>query len=168
MTTQEPTAPVSEPAEVEPTPEPTGEGNAQLRDARDRAISKSEGLTKELVEVRLGQIGLNPDEGLGVAIAEGFKGDPTLEEISAYATEKYKYVYDPANPTVGQVTAAERLAEGQKNEGQVVMEAARSVQPDDERLQQANQADQKLVDGETPTAQEIEGGIAAKMNLARG
>ena len=165
---QEPTAPVNEPATEETPPEPTGEGNAQLRDARDRAITKADGLTKELVEVRLGQIGLNPDEGLGVAIAEGFKGDPTLEEISSYASEKYKYVYDPNNPAAGQTSEAEVLAEAQANEGQTVMNAARSVQPDDERLQQANQTDQKLLDGETPTPQDIQGGIAAKMNLARG
>jgi hypothetical protein len=48
------------------------------------------------------------------------------------------------------------------------MEAARSVQPDDERLAQANQTDRKLSEGETPTDQEITSGISAKMNLARG
>jgi hypothetical protein len=168
MTTQEPTAPVEVPAVAEAEPEPTGEGNPQLREARDRAVTKADNLTKELVEVRLGQIGLSPDEGLGVAIAEGFKGDPTLEEITAFATEKYKYVYDPANPAAGQTTVAETLAAGQVNEGQAVMEAARSVQPDDERLAQANQTDRKLSEGETPTDQEITSGISAKMNLARG
>ena len=167
MTTQEPTAPVTEPTTEPADPEPTGEGNAQLRDARDRAITKADGLTKELVEVRLGQIGLSPDEGLGIAIAESFKGEPTLEEIQTFASEKYKYTFDPANAAVNRQSAGEKLAEVQANEGQNIMNVAQSAQPEDERMQQAYVADKKILDGEEPTQREIESGIAGKLDLAR-
>jgi hypothetical protein len=170
MTTQEPQTPVTEPV-AEPAAEAAGDSNPQLREARDRAIERAEKAEKQLVGVHLADIGLNPTEGLGIAIADTFKGEPTLENISAHATDKYKYTYDPA--TQGQiagqpVTRAEQVASAEVNVGQQVMGVAQSVQPDDEAVAQMNVVDRKLSEGETATTQEIASGIAAKMNLARG
>ena len=163
-------APVTEPTttNVEVVTE-TSEGNPQLRDALDRANARADSAEKQLVGVHLGKMGLSPDEGLGVAISESFKGEVTFDNIATHANDKYKYVFDASKQgTVEAVTTAtegEQLADNAENVGVTVMEAAQSVQPTNEAFQAVEKNDRKIVDGEEMSEQEILGGIAAKMAL---
>jgi len=171
MTTQDP-----QPVPVtEATPAPnvavgeTADTNPQLREALERANTRADNAEKQLVGVRLGKMGLAPDEGLGVAIAESFKGEVTFDNIAAHANDKYKYVVDASKQVTGEpgtpVTEGEQLQENAENVGASVMGSAQSVQPTNETNEAIEKSDRKMVDGEEMSQNEIVGGIAAKMSL---
>ena len=172
MTTQEPTpeaTPQAEATPVEPAGDPSGETNPQLRESRDRAVTRAENAESQLVGIHLGTMGLDPSEGLGVAVVESFKGEVTLENIAAHASDKYKYVFDPAAQGLrgagSTPTPAEQAAAREVNIGQSVMGAAQSVQPSNEMVEAAGVVEDKINAGEVPSTQDITAGIAAKMNL---
>lgn len=147
----------------------TADTNPQLREALERANTRADNAEKQLVGVHLGKMGLSPEEGLGVAIAESFKGEVTFDNIASHANDKYKYVFDASKQgteaAVTTATEAEQLAAKAENVGATVMGAAQSVQPTNEAVEAIEKADRKIVDGEEMSEQEIVGGIAAKMAL---
>jgi len=150
--------------------ETTTEAPPQLREARDRALEKADTYRQELVKVRLADIGLSPDEGLGIAVAESFKGEPTLEAIAQHAQEKYRYTFDASTPTTpaGVLSPAEQLLQQQRTVGDQVMASAQSAQPDESLQQAASVVNEKLENGEVASQREIQAGIAAKMQSFAG
>jgi len=145
------------------TPEaPPSDGPAQLREAKERADARAEQYRTELVKVRLADIGLNADEGLGIAVAEAFKGDPTLEDISAFAAEKYKYTFDPQRPNVSPNSPAEQLAAAEQQQANV-MSRTQAATLTNEQIEAANKANEKFLGSEPVTQFDIAQGIAAKM-----
>jgi hypothetical protein len=164
MTTPEQQAP----ATPEPTTEPAAstEAPAQLREAKDRSDAKADNYRTQLVEVHLSTIGLSSSEGLGVAIVEAFDGEPTVEAITAFATEKYKYVQNTeGGQTPGVPNRAEEL-EAQTSAGQGIMGASQSATPVDVLAQNVAEADARFdLNPDKPVPErDIVTGIAAKMN----
>lgn len=161
-------------SEQQPTPEPAqSDGIAAVREAKERADARAEQYRTQLVETRLKEIGLSPTEGLGVAVAESFKGEPTLEEISAFASEKYKYTYNPQAP--GQqappanapseqyqqaAQSADQLMAGTQ-QAEAMPNIAAQVQQADARF------DQAIDKGEPVNPNDVMGGISAKLRAAQ-
>lgn len=88
------------------------DANAELRAAYDRLKSENSTLRAAAMRAELREIGLSPDEGLGVAIVESYKGDITAEAIGQYAFEKYKHqaAQAPVPPAVETGERLDRLA----------------------------------------------------------
>jgi hypothetical protein len=85
------------------------DANPQLRAYADRLKAENQVLRAKAMKAELGEIGLSPDEGLGVAIAESYKGDISAEAIAAYASEKYRYDSGLATTPPPAVVTGERL-----------------------------------------------------------
>lgn len=167
MTTEQTT-----PEAIQDEAQPESKGIDAVREAKERADARAEKYRQQLVETNLSQIGLRADEGLGIAVAENFKGEPTVEEIRAFAAEKYKYVYDPAMGT--QAVSMNAPSEVYQQTSQVadqVMQQARSAVPDDDQMMAAQRADSRILEAaqnkQPVEMNQIVEGIAAKMKAVR-
>lgn len=106
MTTEGQTEPQgTEPAGQEPASKPNEPdeetkklANEQLREWANSVVDENKGLRKMAMKSALGEIGLTPEEGLGVAIVESYEGEITEEAIAKYAEEKYKHTPGQAPP----------------------------------------------------------------------
>jgi len=97
MTTEPFTPPGENPHTYEENPEgvPTEDqlklANAEVKAWAERTSTENKQLREAVLDVYLQNIGLKRDEGLGVAIAETYRGPMTQEALTAYASEKYRY-----------------------------------------------------------------------------
>ena len=76
---------------TEQTEEVEGSGPKQLRDALKREKEKNARLTSIALGNAFKQVGLNPEKGLGKAIAKEYEGDPTAEGVAEYAKTEYDW-----------------------------------------------------------------------------
>lgn len=166
--TDTPTTPEAQ----EETQVESNKGIDAVREAKERADARAERYRQQLVATNLSQIGLNASEGLGIAVAESFKGEPTVEDIAAFAAEKYKYVYDPAVGT--QAVSMNAPAEVYQQTTQVadqVMAQAQSAIPDDDQMMAVQRADARILEAaqqkQPVEVNQIVEGIAAKMKAVR-
>jgi uncharacterized membrane protein YkoI len=97
-------------------------GPAQLRAALKRERTENAGLrAKEMAGVYK-EIHLDPNNGLGKAIAKEFDGDMTAEALAAYAKEEYGYDVPeaPTNPQTETITTEQgRLDAASQGAGSV-------------------------------------------------
>ncbi len=89
-------APGEEPAKPEsdagqPDAETMKAANAEVKAWAERVGSENKQLREGAMRTALTDIGLNFEQGLGVAIADSYEGVITAEAVSAYALEKYKH-----------------------------------------------------------------------------
>jgi hypothetical protein len=99
--------------ETTETEETTDEGSVkdsgpikQLRAAEKAARAEAAEFRTLLMEGAYNQMGLNPDEGLGKAIAKEYDGKPTAEALAAYALDEYNYTAPAGqdHPDAAQIT----------------------------------------------------------------
>lgn len=69
----------------------TTEGPKELRDALGRSETENKELRQQLLGIRLGEIGLNSETGLGKAIAKEYDGELTIEALGTYAKDEYDH-----------------------------------------------------------------------------
>lgn len=140
--------------EAEVTEEPTG--NPELRAAYDREKERRITAERRVIAGDLEAIGLDPDVGLGKAIAKEYDGELTREAIAAYASEEYGFT------PVGMDTegAAQRAAAAAEQAEQLEA-ASTSVVPAGVEDQLAAY-DQRLAE-EDATREDAEASLAAKM-----
>lgn len=84
-----------------------GDANAQLRAYADRLKAENKQLRAQAMSAHIEKLGLKTDEGLGVAIVEGYDGDVTYESIAQWAQEKYKHT--PPEPITETDTQAQAI-----------------------------------------------------------
>ena len=143
-----PATPPAEPAQATPTTEPSEEtkalANEQLRAWANQTAEENKELKALAMRSALGEIGLNAEEGLGLAIVESFDGKITDEAVAKYAQEKYRYGtgQQPAAPTTPDVQAAQRA--------DALNAAGQSVTPTPQPT--AGQQATEKVDGNDPEA----------------
>ena len=82
--------------------------NAEVREYADRVSKENKSLREGALRTALTDIGLNYEEGLGVAVAESYDGEINAEALGAFAQEKYKYQAAQA-PVPAAVVAGEKL-----------------------------------------------------------
>jgi hypothetical protein len=87
MTTQE-TTEVVNPDEAN--------GPKELREALKREQEKSRDFHAKLMKGAYAEAGLNPDSGLGKAIAKEYDGDPTAQALLEYAKTEYGFTPEAA------------------------------------------------------------------------
>lgn len=101
----------------EPDPETLKLANEQVRSWANGLNDENKELRKLAMETALDKIGLKPEEGLGLAIVETFKGTISHQAIADYAESKYKHSTGKQTVTDPAVTAADQIeqlnAEGQ-------------------------------------------------------
>jgi hypothetical protein len=80
-------------------------GPKALRDALARSKAETETereknamLTNQLMADVWGKVGLNPEEGLGLAIAEQYNGAPTVEALGEFASKYGHVIPQPETP----------------------------------------------------------------------
>lgn len=135
--------------ETEPTTNP------ELKAYADRLKAENEQYRASAIEVGLRQIGLDPGVGLGIAVAESFKGVVTPEALAQHAAEKYKYDPDAdENPATADVTSAQK-ADALHQQSQSV-----TPQPDPTPVEQS---EQRMADPEA-TRKDARESITNKMN----
>lgn len=151
----------TQPTEETPAPESGGSHEPadqkqvtpkELREYADRVAAENTQLRTRLMRSELAEIGLNPEEGLGVAIAESYKGDIDREAIATYAAEKYKYTFGSGQTPEEQST---QRMENLANSSQSVTPQT----PPDEFVEKT----QKMNDPEAGRA-EAEQSLLAKVN----
>ncbi len=105
--------------------EPAQDNSAikQMREAMERKDDTIASMRTQLVGGHLSSIGLNPDAGLGKAIAKGYDGDVSAEAIAAFAKDEYSY-----EPKATENPQAQNVQEAQQRADQFGSAAA-SVQP---------------------------------------
>ncbi len=136
--------PQNEPATqaTEPDEETKKLANEQLRTYADSVAEENKQLRSLAMRSALSEIGLTPEEGLGLAIVETYDGSITDEDIANYAAEKYKHgaqQQPQQDPAVAAAQRAEQLAA-----------TGQSVEPRPQTTP-GQQASQK-VDGNDPEA----------------
>ena len=99
----------------EPTTEtveekPEVDGPKQLREALKTEKARTAKLTKQLMGSAYAEAGLDPEKGLGKAIAKEYKGDPDSESLLAFAKEEYDYekTATPDNPQAQTITTEQQ------------------------------------------------------------
>jgi hypothetical protein len=111
--------------EVEESPEPVDEGNGpkELRAALKRTNEENAELRGLLMKDAWTAIDLDPERGLGKAIAKEYKGQPTASALAEYAATEYGHnVPDaPENPAEPVITDATAQAEAIRNVTQPVV-----------------------------------------------
>lgn len=137
------------------TVEPTKDANAELRAYADRMKEERDGMYRELLEYRLEHVGLNPNEGLGKAVAKEYDGDVNLDAVTSYLASEYNYT--PPTPSVPE----EVVTEATQRVDEVMGQSA-SVTPEQEP-DPVRQADQKMADPEA-TPQDAAQSIQAKLD----
>lgn len=123
-------------APIEDTNETGDQGPKQLREALKRSQDEAAEYRAELMESAWEKIGLNPEVGLGKAIAKEYKGKPTEAALAEYAASEYGHnVPDaPENPAEPEIKAGTEVQE-------TVNAASTPVVPDvpEERQRKAEQ-----------------------------
>ena len=82
--------------------------NKEVREYADRTKAENKTLREGALRTALSDIGLNYEEGLGVAIAESYSGEITAEALGAFALEKYKHQAAQA-PVPAAVVTSEKI-----------------------------------------------------------
>ncbi len=119
MTTQETTEIVD--LEATDTPVETG-GPKELRDALKKEKDISHKYRSQLMSGVFDEIGLNPETGLGKAIAKEYDGEPTVEALTEYAKEEYGHVVPetPENPKAPAITEGQKQLDAVNSQSQPV------------------------------------------------
>ena len=139
------------------TPQPASEPTegTRLRQERDAAVAQAKAMRSTVIDFRLEQMGLNPNEGIGVAIKDSFKGDHvTVEALRQHAIDKrYMTFEEPVEP--------ERVTEpAQRIEG--ITTASTPVEPPPQ-IDPVVAAEQALHAPEGATREQAQGAMATKM-----
>lgn len=145
MTTQE--TPVTEATEETPAPEEVQvveSGPKELRDALAREKAKNAKLSARVMKDEFAAIGLDPEQGLGKAIAKEYQGELDAEAIKEYAATEYGYeaptTENPAQPAIDAGNA--RLEQVNNNteslEPATLQEKARKAAADGDMTAAAN------------------------------
>lgn len=117
------------------TPAPNqGEAPAELIEYKKRLEAENKVLREQLTATHLGAIGLEPDKGLGKAISQTFKGDPSAEAIATFARDEYGHELPPPAVDPAQAEAIQAA--------QAAQAASQSVQMASAPLAPATQTDQ--------------------------
>lgn len=98
------------PVETEAVETPSADGPKELRDALKRKTEEAAGYRGTLMKGAYDELGLNPETGLGKAIAKEYEGDPTADALGEYAKNEYGYEVAEAPEN----TKAPAITEGQK------------------------------------------------------
>lgn len=95
------------------TPAPEGNGPKELREALKRANEEAAKYRSIVMKDVYGQAGLDPEKGLGKAIAKEYKGEPDVAALLEYAQTEYGYEApsQPENPAQPQIQQGTRQAE---------------------------------------------------------
>ena len=119
MTTQETTEIVD--SEASDTPVETG-GPKELRDALKAEKNLSHKYRTQLMTGVFAEINLNPETGLGKAIAKEYDGEPTVEALTEYAKAEYDYEVPtaPENPKAPQITEGQKQLDAVNTQSQPV------------------------------------------------
>lgn len=119
MTTQETTEIID--SEATDTPTETG-GPRELRDALKKEKELSHKYRSQLMTGVFDEIGLNPETGLGKAIAKEYDGEPTTEALTGYAKEEYGYEVPetPENPKAPAITEGQKQLDAVNTQSQPV------------------------------------------------
>ena len=72
------------------------DGPEQLREAKERAEARAKKYHGQLMESAFTSLGLDPNKGIGKAVAEKYEGEPIAADISAFAVEEYSW--EPPTP----------------------------------------------------------------------
>ena len=152
--TSDPTDTLGHPNEKDES-QPT-EGS-RLRQERDQAAKDRDMFRKEVLSMRLEKLGLNPEEGLGVAVMETYDGAPNQEALTAHLVEKYKYEVPVEVPAEKVTQPAERIAQVAENSKPTEM----PQEPDPVAV-----ANEKMTDPEAGR-EEAQESLAAKMQRYR-
>jgi hypothetical protein len=133
---------------------------SQLRRKMKEAETKAEQWRNEVLKMRVKEIGLSPDEGLGIAVLETFDGDPTPDGVKAFASERYKYQVPASSEEVATRTAAPA--------GRIdtVANSGGSIEPPPQ-VDPLVEADKKLADPEA-TRQDAINALTMKTARMRG
>jgi hypothetical protein len=127
---------------------------SRLRQERDAAVQEMKEARQELLGHRITGLGLKPDEGLGVAIMESFKGKPTDDAVREFALERYKYSPAEAVPTEAVNEPTQRMEQ--------VSTVSAPVEPPP-TVDAVAEADAALHNPEGATRQEAQRSTALKM-----
>ena len=105
--------------------EAEGNGPKELREALKRANEEAAKFRSIVMKDVYAKAGLDPEKGLGKAIAKEYKGEPDVDSLLAYATEEYGYEAPnaPENPAQPQIQQGTQAAEA-------VQQITQSVVPD--------------------------------------
>lgn len=137
-----------------------GEGQSEgsrLRQERNQAAAERDLYRKEVLSMRLEKLGLNPTEGLGVAVMETYDGAPSEEALATHLVEKYKYETPTEVPVETVTQPADRIAQVADNSTPVEPEQ----QPDPVGV-----AEQTMADPDSGRV-EAQDSVAAKMSRYR-
>jgi hypothetical protein len=116
MTTQETDESVEEQTEEDPG----------LRAHNKQVEAENKDLRKQVLTQHISAIGLSTEEGLGVAVFEGYKGEFTEEAVAAFAEEKYGHKFESGEPAA---PAAEELESKEKAVTEVQQSSAPVTPP---------------------------------------
>ena len=103
------------------TTAPEAGGPKELRDALAREKEKAHGYRVQLMVGAYKEIGLNPETGLGKAIAKEYDGEPTAEAIAEYAKTEYGYEVElHENPQGAAIQQGQAKVDAVNTQGQSV------------------------------------------------
>ena len=91
---------------TEPENKPTPDGPTELREAKERAEAEAKKWRGLLMEAAFTGLELDPNKGLGKAIAKEYEGEPTAEAIAVFAETEYQWErpkVKPPEPTPEQI-----------------------------------------------------------------
>ncbi len=142
-------------------PNETGESQptegSRLRQERNQMKEERDTFREEVLSMRLEKLGLNPKEGLGVAVMDNYDGAPTAEALTTHLAEKYRFEVPSEVPTEQVTQPAERIAQ--------VAENGTSIEPEQEP-DPVGVAESKMADPEAGRT-EAQDALAAKMGRYR-
>lgn len=72
-------------------PEEHKKANRNLQNHNKRLEKENQELRAQLIGVHLNDLGLDPEKGLGKAIAKEYKGEMTAEAVATFAREEYQH-----------------------------------------------------------------------------
>ncbi|MEN8233780.1 MAG: hypothetical protein ABFR89_02515 [Actinomycetota bacterium] len=97
---------------TETTEAPEGGAPKELREAYKRSQAENKALKGQLMAGAFADAGLDPEKGIGKAIAKEYDGDMTADALRAYATDEYgvEFPEGSEHPQAPAITAGtERL-----------------------------------------------------------
>lgn len=102
-----------------------------LRAKLEEALAENKTLKADKLNDAFGKLDLDPTEGLGKAIAKEYKGEVSLDALTAYAKDEYNYSYTPepeANPVATAIeTEQARLDTVGETAGSVVTQTETEI-----------------------------------------
>lgn len=129
-----------------PISESKPQGNEELRAYAERMKEERDQYRNEAWRAVLGDLGLKPDEGLGVALMDSYTGLVNVEKVSEFAAQKYKFQPETSTPPP-EVVAGARVEQ--------VMQAGSVVTPPPPDQAEV-EAIAKMYDPEAGTAEAME------------